>query len=152
MSSGLWMNSTGAVGTNTSTARRPSVRGKLRRTCALAAVALAACNPVEANPGSTVGDQSEAQSILQRSTPADGARVAGPLQQVELWFTPPARLVELIVTGADGFMMPTMVTAVEPAEHYRVPLSGLSQGAYTVSWRAVADGRSHEGEFSFEIK
>jgi methionine-rich copper-binding protein CopC len=146
------MKSTAAVRTKTSTSGRSSVRGRLRRASALGAVALAACNPVEASPGSSAGDQSAAQSILQRSTPADGARVAGPLQRVKLWFTPPVRLVELIVTGADGFMMPTMITPVEPAQHYRVPLSGLSQGAYTIRWRAVAEGRSHEGEFSFEVR
>ena len=93
-----------------------------------------------------------AQSILQGSTPADGSTVAGPVDSLELRFSPPARLLELTVTGSDGLSMPMMVTAVGEVARYSLPLSGLEAGAYTVNWRAAAGGTSHSGRFRFTVR
>lgn len=119
-----------------------------------AAAALAitsACSPAEpvANPNSS--EEAVEPSILERSSPAAGASVQAPVDQIELWFDPPARLVELTVTGADGLTMPMMVTSVGETRHYSLPVSGLEEGTYSVAWRATVGGQSHEGEFQFTV-
>ena len=92
------------------------------------------------------------QSILHGSTPADGATVQGPVNSLELHFSPPARLNELTVAGSDGLTMPVMVTAVGEEAHYAIPLSGLGPGAYRVDWRASSAGTEHRGAISFTVR
>lgn len=91
------------------------------------------------------------QSILAKSNPASGSTVAGPVNQLELWFNPPARLGEVTVAGPDG-MMPMMVTAVGEVGHYSLPLSGLGSGNYTVTWKAMAAGTTYQGSFQFRVR
>ena len=74
-----------------------------------------------------------------------------PVAKIELWFNPRARLVELVVTGADGLTMPIMVTAVGEVGYYSIPASVLHEGSYTVSWRATAAGQSYAGSFQFVV-
>ena len=93
-----------------------------------------------------------APSILQGSTPAHGSSLVGPVDSLELRFSPPARLLELTVTGSDGLIMPMMVTAVGEVARYSIPLSGLEAGAYSVNWRAAAGGTSHSGSFRFTVR
>jgi methionine-rich copper-binding protein CopC len=119
-----------------------------RRIAVLAAVPLWGCTS-QAMSGSTVADHGLSASLLERSIPAAGARVRGPVQQIELWFRLPVRLVELTVTGADGLVMPTMLTSVSQVRRYSVPISGLEQGTHTINWRATADGVTHQGAFQF---
>ncbi|MBA3511080.1 copper resistance CopC family protein [Sphingomonas sp.] len=115
---------------------------------ALAAMALlgACAEAPPADPAAT------AQSILQSSTPAHGSTVVGPVDSLELRFSPPARLLELTVTGSDGLTMPMMVTAVGEVARYSIPLSGLQAGAYTVNWRAAVAGTSHSDSFRFTVR
>ncbi len=98
----------------------------------------------------TTGAQS-VQSILAWSSPAAGSAVSAPVNQLMLHFSPPARLMEVTVTGAEG-MMPMMVTAVGEVEHYSIPVSGLDPGSYTVDWRAGVRGQQHQGRFSFTVR
>lgn len=91
------------------------------------------------------------QSILQSSAPADGATVRGPVNSLELRFSPPARLHELTVTGSDGLTMPVMVTAVGEVAYYSIPLSGLGPGAFSVEWRASSAGTEHRGTIRFTV-
>jgi methionine-rich copper-binding protein CopC len=89
-----------------------------------------------------------APSILVRSVPAAGSTLSGPVNQLDLDFSPPARLHELTVTGPDG-TMPTMITPAAEQAHYSVPLSGLERGKYSVNWRATVAQQEHKGRFSF---
>lgn len=118
---------------------------------AVIAIALAGCTLGETIPSPTT-KQVSPNSVLQRSSPADGARVADPVQQIELWFEPPARLIELTVTDCDGLTIPTMITSIEPSSYYSVPLPDLSEGVYTVSWRATAGGEAYRGTFRFAVE
>ncbi|HEU4704437.1 MAG TPA: copper resistance CopC family protein [Sphingomicrobium sp.] len=93
-----------------------------------------------------------ARSILQGSVPADGSTVSGPVDSLQLQFSPPARLHELVVTGSDGLAMPVMVTAVGEVPAYSIPLPGLGPGAYTVEWRATAAGTEHRGSLRFTVR
>ena len=92
------------------------------------------------------------QSILQSSTPADGSTVEGPITELKLRFSPPARLDELTVTGSDGMTMPMMVTAAGEVSAYSIPVSDLGPGAYTVQWRARAGGTPHQGTIRFTVR
>jgi methionine-rich copper-binding protein CopC len=99
-----------------------------------------------------VAPAAAAQSILQGSTPASGATVRGPVSQLELRFSPPARLGEVTVTGDDGMTMPIMVTAVGEVPRYSIPLPDLGPGTYTVAWEATAAGATHRGSFRFAVR
>ena len=93
-----------------------------------------------------------AQSILQSSTPANGSTVRGPVNRLELRFSPPARLGEVTVTGGDGMKMPMMVTAVGEVSYYALPLPGLGPDVYTVEWKATAAGAAHQGSVRFTVR
>jgi methionine-rich copper-binding protein CopC len=90
-------------------------------------------------------------SILEWSRPASGSTVSAPVNELQLHFSPPARLHEVTVTGPE-LTMPIMVTAVGEVEHYSLPLSGVEAGSYSVSWRATAAGREHSGSFGFSVR
>ncbi|MFP5328939.1 MAG: copper resistance CopC family protein [Alphaproteobacteria bacterium] len=90
-------------------------------------------------------------SILVGSTPAAGSTVQGPINELVLNFDPPARLMEVTVTGAEG-TIPTMITPVGEVSRYTVPLPGLEAGSYRVDWRASAGGKSHRGSFGFQVQ
>jgi methionine-rich copper-binding protein CopC len=92
-----------------------------------------------------------AGSILAWSRPAAGSTVSAPVNELQFHFTPPARLGEVTVTGPDG-AMPMMVTAIGEVEHYSLPLSGLTAGAFTVDWRASRAGREYRGSFGFSVR
>lgn len=127
---------------------------KLRalQTSALVAAALAgACTPPQPAPPDVTSGASAEQSILVSSTPAAGSTVSGAVNELMLHFSPPARLMEVTVTGPDG-AMPMMVTPVGEVEHYSLPLSGLGEGSYTVDWRATASGQQHAGSFGFSVR
>ena len=101
--------------------------------------------------GGTKATAGPSNSILTGSTPVAGSTVAGPVDQLVLRFSPPARLNEVTVSGPDG-MMPMMVTAVGEVPSYTLPLSGLGAGSYTVNWRATVKGRAHQGSFGFTVR
>ena len=115
---------------------------------AFAAAVLGAC--AAASPPAPAA-QRAAASILASSSPADGATVAAPVDELVLIFDPPARLLEVTVTGPDG-LMPTMVTAVGETARYSLPMPGLTAGSYSVGWRASAQGREHRGSFRFTVR
>ena len=122
-----------------------------RRLAAMVAlIVLGGCTqPVPALPGVHAA---EANSILARSSPANGASVAGPVRRIDLDFNPPARLVEVTVTGPAG-MMPMMVSAVGEVAHYELPLSSdLGPGAYRVDWKASIAGAPYQGSFVFTVR
>lgn len=114
-----------------------------------ALAALTACTP--APVAGPAGGAQTGQSILAWSWPAVGSTVSAPVNQLMLQFSPPARLMELTVTGPEG-MMPMMVTAVGEVERYSLPLSGLGPGSYTVDWRASVAAQQHRGRFSFAVR
>lgn len=91
-------------------------------------------------------------SILESASPSGGSTVRGPVDQLALRFSSPARLVEVTVTGADGVQTPMMVTAVGEVAAYSLPLPDLGPGAYTVGWRATAAGQVYQGSFRFTVR
>ena len=45
-----------------------------------------------------------------------------------------------------------LIHAVGEVDAYSIPLPGLEAGAYTISWRATAQGQPYNGSFSFTVK
>jgi methionine-rich copper-binding protein CopC len=121
------------------------------RSKVLALIALLPLLPA-CTPPATSAPGAAAQSILASSTPANGSTVRGPVNRLELRFSPPARLVEVTVTGGDGMQTPMMVTAPGEVARYDLPLPGLEPGAYTVTWRATRAGTPHQGSFRFTVR
>lgn len=89
--------------------------------------------------------------LLASSSPANGAVVRAPVNRLDLHFSPPARLLEVTVSGPEG-QMPMMVTAVGETAHYSLPLTALGPGAYTVDYRAAAGVREDRGTFAFTVR
>ena len=118
----------------------------------LAALTLVPACAADPGPGTTGTTPSVGQSLLARSSPPDGATVAGPVNALALHFARPARLGEVTVTGSDGTTMPMMVTAVGEVLDYSIPLSGLEAGSYTVRWKASALGTNYQGAFRFDVR
>lgn len=95
---------------------------------------------------------SAGESILAGSRPGDGATVSGPVNELGFTFTNPVALVEVTVTGADGTIMPIMLSAAGEVTQYSIPVPGLETGRYSVSWRATARGNEHRGKFGFTVR
>lgn len=117
---------------------------------AFAFAALCGCSPA-AEPAPVAGPAGAEQSILVKSNPAANSTVNGPVDKIELWFDPPARLGEVVVSGPGG-QMPMMVTAVGEVGYYSLPVSLTDPGVYTVSWTATVGGREHRGSFQFTLR
>ncbi|MBC7576090.1 MAG: copper resistance protein CopC [Tardiphaga sp.] len=116
--------------------------------CLLFLFALPGCatQPVDAQ-----SRQAAETSILVRSTPANGATVAGPVNQLTLHFARAARLLEVTVEGPDG-LSPMMITAVGEVKDYSVPLSGLGAGAYRANWKAGAAGQTYTATIASTVR
>jgi methionine-rich copper-binding protein CopC len=112
-----------------------------------AAALVAGCTAL---PGIAHQEQRTESTLLVSSSPAAGSAVAETVDALELHFNPPARLVEVTVTGPGG-AMPMMVHAVGEVADYSLPLSGLGPGSYTVNWRATAQGREYRGSYRFSV-
>jgi methionine-rich copper-binding protein CopC len=70
-----------------------------------------------------------------------------------LLFSEPVRLVEFVVTNADGLSSPIMVTSAGLQTRYLIPVSGLERGTYTVSWRALkSDKQVRRGTVAFTVR
>lgn len=110
------------------------------------------CAPAGPQQAATgVGVAGSQRGILVRSRPAADSTSETPLNKIDLWFDPPARLGEVTLTGPDG-MMPMMVTAVGEVDHYSIPVSVTDPGEYLLSWKASAGGQAHSGSFRFRLR
>jgi methionine-rich copper-binding protein CopC len=104
----------------------------------------------EAQPG-PAGDPRSA-SLLEDSTPSEGATLSVSPENLVLNFRTPVRLEEVIVQGSDGQTVPMMITAAGLLSSFSIPMPDLEPGSYTVRWRATDQaGDSHEGSLGFVI-
>lgn len=124
--------------------------GTVIRLAAAAAALGFACGCAQTSAPAAAAGESHS-SILVGSSPAAGSTVSAPVNELVLNFDPPARLMEITVTGPDG-VMPTMITPVGEVRRYSVPLSGLGPGDHRVDWRASSGGAMHSGSFGFRVQ
>ena len=98
-----------------------------------------------------------AHALLVRSSPAANAVLAQPPVQVELFFSEPAeeKLSTIKVYDTNGGEVDVGDVRVDPSDPSRmtVSLHSLSDGVYTVTWKAVSaiDGHQTVGTFPFAV-
>jgi copper transport protein len=98
-----------------------------------------------------------AHAALSESDPGNGEVLAEAPQEIRLSFTEPpdVSLTIVEVIGSDGAPVPTGPVEGVPGSNLevRVPVQGLSNGVYTVTWRTVstADGHITSDAFSFGV-
>jgi methionine-rich copper-binding protein CopC len=99
----------------------------------------------------------QAHALLTASTPADGASVGEPPQEIRLTFSEaldPA-LSEVRVLDTSGKEVNRGKAEPVPGQpaQVRVPLRPLDQGTYTASWRVTspADGHTTVGSVAFGV-
>jgi len=122
----------------------------MRTSCGAAFIlfALSACT---ATPSTGSETQRVETQLLARSTPANGSTVTAPVNNLQLKFARPVRLLEVTLDGPDG-LTPMMITAGAETTDYSIPLPGLAGGKYRVNWRASASGRPYDGAFTFNVR
>lgn len=92
------------------------------------------------------------QTMLQASSPADGAVLEAPPQQLELTFMHPVQLNMVTVSTLTGETIPVAVEPTgEATTEYTVPLPELQPDDYTVQWQAVGDGHTMSGTIQFTV-
>lgn len=121
------------------------------RTSCGAAFILFALSSCAATPSTGSETQLVETRLLARSTPANGSIVAGPVNNLQLNYARPVRLLEVTLDGPDG-LSPMMITAPAETTDYQIPLPGLTGGKYRVNWRASAAGRSYDGVLNFTVR
>lgn len=109
---------------------------------------LAGCSAEPATPAQSVARPA---SILASSNPAPDSVSVEPVYSLQLRFSPPARLEELLIDGPGGTIA-SMVTSVGERETYVVPIDAPGPGVYTVRWRASSGGAEHRGQFGFTVR
>ena len=95
--------------------------------------------------------QTAASLHIVSSIPKSGTTVTGPVDELRLRFSKPARLLEVMISGPDGDV-PTMVDSAEETYEYSIPLPGLGTGKYEVRWRASAAGVESSGRLTFSVR
>jgi copper transport protein len=91
-------------------------------------------------------------SLLESSTPANGAKLRRAPQRLILNFARPVVLAEAVVMGADGMAMPMMLSPAGATRRYELPLDRLGTGVYAVRWRATDEaGAQHQGSINFLV-
>lgn len=105
----------------------------------------------------TLAPTARAHALLDSSTPADGASVEEAPELVALTFTedPEPDLTQIQVLDAGGEVVSTGPATVVPGDPstVEVPLGGVGEGVYTVTWRVVSrvDGHTTAGAFAFGV-
>lgn len=105
----------------------------------------------------TVVASAAAHSALLRSDPADGAVLGAAPPEIVLEFSeapdPDLSRVEVLDQTGQQVEHDDAVPDAGDGAVMRVPVSGLEDGVYTVSWRALSsvDGHVTTGAFSFTV-
>jgi len=98
-----------------------------------------------------------AHALLVRSTPAANAVLAQPPVQVEIFFSEPleGQLSSIQVFDSNNLRVDAGDVRVDPADPTRltVTLHSITDGVYTVTWKAVSsiDGHQTTGSFPFAV-
>lgn len=98
-----------------------------------------------------------AHANFERSSPAVNAELNAAPDEIRLWFTEPLEPAFSRITLRDshGTLVEIPPVQVDIADRHQlfVPLDGLPDGLYSVSWcvTSSADGHTTQGSFSFGI-
>ncbi len=96
-----------------------------------------------------------AHGVLERSVPPPNATLVGPQEQVILWFSEPLdpAFSSVSVLDSTGRPLPGKFTVSNDRRRVAVSVGPLSEGVYTVRWRALwtSDGHITSGFFLFTV-
>ena len=99
-----------------------------------------------------VGQLAYAHTELSASVPADNAVLAAAPKEVMLHFSEPVRLTALSLQKQGQAKQSLGPLSADASEHFLVAAPTLSEGQYTVSWRALSeDAHVMTGEFAFTV-
>ncbi len=96
-----------------------------------------------------------AHTDLDSTTPADGATVEGPVDEVRLTFTLPVTQLGdgVSIEGPDGQIPVDVSSADDGVVWLAVPVEPMPSGTYTGEWTVAAqDGHPLSGEFTFDVE
>ncbi len=96
-----------------------------------------------------------AHGVLERSVPPPNATLVAPQEQVILWFSEPLdpAFSSVSVLNPTGRPLPGKLTVSDDRRRVIVSVGPLSEGVYTVKWRALwtSDGHITSGFFLFTV-
>jgi copper resistance protein C len=93
----------------------------------------------------------QAHTHLESSVPADKSTVATP-RVIELQFSEAARVTALTVQKGESVAKNLGPLPAKAANHVSVPVTALTAGSYTATWRVVGeDGHVMSGKFQFTV-
>lgn len=93
----------------------------------------------------------QAHTHLESSVPADKSKVPTP-SVIELQFSEAARVTALTVQKGEAAAKNLGPLPAKAANRVSVPVTGLTAGSYTATWRVVgADGHVMSGKFQFTV-
>jgi methionine-rich copper-binding protein CopC len=99
-----------------------------------------------------VGQLAYAHTELSGSVPADKAVLEAAPKEVMLHFSAPVRLTALSLQKQGQSKQSLGPLPADASEHVSIAAPALSEGRYTVSWRALsADTHVMTGEFDFAV-
>lgn len=96
--------------------------------------------------------------ILEKSSPDDGATIAGEVSEIRLFFSgaPLLRGASVRIVTAGRSLVRSSPPAADPADPKQLFVKidpGLAPGAYVVQWRCIADdGHVMRGDFRFTVE
>jgi methionine-rich copper-binding protein CopC len=98
------------------------------------------------------GVAASAHAHLQMSIPADGSVITTSPNNLMLHFSEAARLTTLSIQKDNEPKQELKPLPTTAAQHVSVPLTQLTPGTYTVTWRAVSDdGHVMPGTLHFTV-
>lgn len=93
-----------------------------------------------------------AHTHLKTSTPADNAVLSAAPAEIMLQFSAPTRLTALTLKKDGESERKLGPLPKDAAADFRVPVTSLTPGKYTVSWRAMgADNHVMSGDLHFTV-
>jgi methionine-rich copper-binding protein CopC len=93
-----------------------------------------------------------AHTHLKTSLPADNAVLSAAPSEIALHFSAPTRLTALTLKKEGDAERKLGPLPKEAAADFSVPVTSLTSGKYTVSWRAVgADNHVMSGDVHFTV-
>lgn len=93
-----------------------------------------------------------AHTRLKTSIPAENAVLSAAPSEIVLKFSAPTRLTALVIKKDGESERKLGPLPKEAAADFRVPVTSLTPGKYTVSWRAMsADNHVMSGDLHFAV-
>lgn len=102
--------------------------------------------------GLLVSMSAAAEPELTGSTPADGASLSAPPEEIVLEFANSVALTAVIVHESDDSAHAMESLPTERSARFEIAAPELEPGSYRIEWRAIEDTiHVTSGEFGFEI-